>query len=136
MKSLLISLLLAAGLFGVLDSLWFALFMKKFAIAKIGDHLRLRQGNIDVQMFCTFAAYTLMVVAAVAFLRPSIAPENSILTVVGKGFLFGVCIFGIFDFTNGALLKNYPFSFIIVDTLWGGLMYAVVAVSFSLFVAK
>jgi uncharacterized membrane protein len=37
-------------------------------------------------------------------------------------FLFGIVIYGVYDFTNLALLKNYSWTLGIIDTLWGGLL--------------
>ena len=41
-----------------------------------------------------------------------------------KGFIFGVVVYGVFDFTNLAIFSNYPFSTAIIDTLWGGILMA------------
>ena len=39
-------------------------------------------------------------------------------------FLLGAAIYGIFDFTNLALFKNYNLYIAICDTLWGGILFA------------
>lgn len=36
--------------------------------------------------------------------------------------VLGVCVFGIYNFTNAATLKNYSNRIAIHDTLWGGLL--------------
>lgn len=40
--------------------------------------------------------------------------------------LVGFCIYGVYNFTNGAIFKHYDSSFMLVDTVWG-------CVSFSFF---
>lgn len=40
--------------------------------------------------------------------------------------LVGFCVYGVYNFTNGAIFDDYNWSFIVIDTLWG-------IVSFSLF---
>jgi len=40
--------------------------------------------------------------------------------------LVGFCVYGVYNFTNGAIFTNYNWKFIIIDTLWG-------LVSFALF---
>lgn len=131
MKIYLTSAAAAAVIFAVMDSIWFSVFMKKFAEEKLGHLLRLSGGNLSAHMPSALAAYALMIIIAVVFMLPKISVENSMLTNFLFGVLFGFCIFGIFDFTNGALLKDYSFSFMLIDSLWGGLMYGVVAVAFS-----
>ncbi len=38
--------------------------------------------------------------------------------------LLGLIIYGTFDFTNYAMFKNYDLSVAIMDTLWGGILFA------------
>lgn len=40
-----------------------------------------------------------------------------------EAFLYGVCIYGVYDFTNNALLQQYDWKFAIADTLWGGVLF-------------
>jgi uncharacterized membrane protein len=40
-----------------------------------------------------------------------------------RAFLIGVCIYGIYNLTNYALLTNWDFNFIFQDTLWGGILF-------------
>jgi len=39
-----------------------------------------------------------------------------------QAFMYGICIYGVYDFTNLALFTNYDVKFAIADTLWGGLL--------------
>lgn len=41
-----------------------------------------------------------------------------------QAFLFGVCIYGVFDFTNLAVFREYDWRMAIADTLWGGILMA------------
>ena len=38
-------------------------------------------------------------------------------------FILGFCAYGIFDFTNLAIFKNYYFKTAIIDTLWGAILF-------------
>jgi uncharacterized membrane protein len=40
-----------------------------------------------------------------------------------QAFMYGASIYGVYDFTNYALLKNYDWKFAIADTLWGGILF-------------
>ena len=49
-----------------------------------------------------------------------IKPKKS----VNEAFLFGIVIYGVYETTNYALLKNWSILTVIIDTLWGGLLFA------------
>jgi uncharacterized membrane protein len=42
-----------------------------------------------------------------------------------EAFLYGAAIYGVYDFTNHAILKQYDWKFAIADTLWGGVLFVV-----------
>jgi uncharacterized membrane protein len=39
-------------------------------------------------------------------------------------FYLGAATYAVYDFTNLATLKNYDLSFALVDSLWGGILFA------------
>jgi uncharacterized membrane protein len=50
-----------------------------------------------------------------------IKPKKS----VNDAFLLGLVIYGVYETTNYALFKNWSILTVIMDTLWGGLLFAV-----------
>ena len=44
---------------------------------------------------------------------------------VTDAFLFGILIYGVYDFTNYATLKKWTIAFSIKDTLWGGTVFTI-----------
>jgi len=64
-----------------------------------------------------------VVYLAVAFAYLMFARGGSIQ----KAFALGVTTYAIFDFTNYAIFKKYPLWFAVMDTVWGGILFAVVA---------
>jgi uncharacterized membrane protein len=40
-----------------------------------------------------------------------------------EAFIYGICIYGVYDFTNHAILDQYDWKFAIADTLWGGVLF-------------
>ncbi len=49
-----------------------------------------------------------------------IKPKKS----VSDAFLLGIVIYGVYETTSYALLKNWSILTVIIDTLWGGLLFA------------
>jgi uncharacterized membrane protein len=43
-----------------------------------------------------------------------------------EAFFMGSATYAVYDFTNLATLKHYDFSFALLDTLWGGALFAMV----------
>ena len=41
-------------------------------------------------------------------------------------FILGLCVYGVFDFTNIAIFKNYKWMPAMLDTLWGGILFYLV----------
>jgi uncharacterized membrane protein len=46
--------------------------------------------------------------------------------------LFGLIIYGTFDFTNYAMFKNYDLATAMMDTVWGSLLFLITAFIFDL----
>jgi uncharacterized membrane protein len=53
------------------------------------------------------------------FLAYMLLQTNSSL----QAFIYGVCIYGVYDFTNHAVFEQYDWKFAIADTLWGGVLF-------------
>jgi uncharacterized membrane protein len=43
-------------------------------------------------------------------------------------FLLGICIYGVYETTNYATLKKWPIRMLVVDTLWGGVLFALTTI--------
>ena len=58
-----------------------------------------------------------------------IKPHKSI----SDAFLLGLIIYGVYETTNYALLKNWSIITVIMDTLWGGILFAITTYIVNLF---
>jgi uncharacterized membrane protein len=61
--------------------------------------------------------YILLIIGINYFI---IKPHKS----VNDAFLLGIIIYGVYETTNYALFKNWSILTVIIDTLWGGLLFA------------
>ena len=68
--------------------------------------------------------YILIPLGIFLFVIPLIDKNDWFNSCLKWGFIWGLITYGIFDFTNLVLFKDYPLSLAIVDTLWGGIMCA------------
>ncbi len=131
MKTWITHFLISAVVFGVMDSLWFAVFMKKFAMKELRPLLNIVDGKMQAHYPSVFMAYLLMIIIAVVFLAPRLSPSMGLFNTFAIGAVMGLCVFGIFDFTNSALFSPYPFKFVVADVLWGGFMYGCLALAIN-----
>jgi uncharacterized membrane protein len=42
-----------------------------------------------------------------------------------NAFLFGLVIYGVYEYTSYALLENWLFQTTVLDTMWGGILFAI-----------
>lgn len=51
---------------------------------------------------------------------------------IQEAFLLGFCVYGVYDATTYALLKDYPLVMACTDALWGGILFALVTYVYRL----
>jgi len=103
-----------------LDIIWLSLFMKK-RFNRIIKNIQNEEANYN--LIYASISYIIMIIGLFIFVLPNITKENAFNDSLKYGGLFGLVIYGIFDFTNLALFKNYELSTAIFDVIWGSLLY-------------
>ena len=82
------------------------------------NQIKLVQGSEPKVNFLGVALCYIFLVAGINYFI--IKPRKS----VNDAFLLGIVIYGVYETTNYALLKNWSIFTVIIDTLWGGLLFA------------
>jgi uncharacterized membrane protein len=54
---------------------------------------------------------------------------DKLLISIQYGGLLGLLTYGIYNFTNLAILKNYSIPVTIFDTLWGGILFSIICMA-------
>lgn len=52
--------------------------------------------------------------------------NNNINKKLLDSFILGLVIYGTFDFTNGAIFKDYDYTTMVIDTFWGAILHLLV----------
>lgn len=73
------------------------------------------QGGVPIQMNYGYAVVVYFFLAYLLLQTKSYS----------ETFLFGVCIYGVYDFTTLAIFKKYDVRFALADTLWGGMLFVI-----------
>ena len=82
------------------------------------------QGGLKVKYWSAALCYIFLGILLNHFI---IRPKKSIK----DAFLLGLCVYGVYDATTYALLKKYSLKLAIIDTLWGGTLFALVTWIYS-----
>jgi uncharacterized membrane protein len=100
-----------------IDMLWLILIMKTY-MQQIKD---VQKEDPQINFISAYVTYVLIVIALYYL---AIKDTDNVRDRVTKAFIFGLTAYGIYDFTNGALFKNWNMQLAIADTVWGGVLCA------------
>ena len=106
-------MLVSAIIFVVTDFIYLNLVKDYF-----GKQIKSVQGSeIKVNLLGVALCYIFLIIGINYFI---IKPRKS----VQDAFLLGLIIYGVYETTNYALFKNWSIVTVIIDTLWGGILFA------------
>jgi uncharacterized membrane protein len=112
--------------FMVLDGIWLGLLMKNFYRQQLAPIVRLADGGIAPHWPAAFVVYALLGAGIALFVIPRAA---TISLAAAYGAVFGLVVYGVYDFTNYSTLREWPFVLTLADTAWGALACAGAAVA-------
>lgn len=102
------------------DFAWLGLYMNN----QYGTLVRTIQGE-DMKVNPVFAvlAYLLMIVGLNVFVLPNIRKGYELEDSLKYGMTFGIVLYGVYDFTAGAVFSKWDKKLAVIDVLWGGFVY-------------
>lgn len=114
---------IVAGItFVALDVLWLGFIARSFYKNQLGTLMRAQP-----DWFLAACGYIFMVAGFIWFVFPQVQMTRSVLQAMQYGARFGVVLAGFYECTNYAIIAGWPFPLVIIDTIWGGVTYAVVS---------
>lgn len=109
----MITLLISAVLFVCIDAIYLNLMKGYF-----NNQIKQVQGSpIQLNLVGAFLTYIFLIYGLNYFI---ISKNRS----VSDAFLLGIVIYAVYEFTNLSLLKNWRVLTTILDTTWGGILFA------------
>jgi len=118
------------GAFLVVDLLWLGVFAKKFYKSQIGEFMKASPNWIAAGIF-----YALFIVGIMIFCVIPSVEKNSITHALIYGALFGFFTYMTYEMTNYAVIKNWPFTIVPVDILWGVVLTTIIS-AVGFYIAK
>ena len=77
--------------------------------------------DINFRIIPTILCYIALVAVLYIFvINTDTSKEDKIL----KAFILGLCIYAVYEMTNYALLDKWNIKTVVIDTLWGGVLFA------------
>ena len=107
---------LGAVAFMVLDGVWLGLLMKNFYRDQLAPIVRLADGGIAPNWPAAFVVYALLGTGIALFVIPR---ASTVSLAAAYGALFGLVVYGVYDFTNYSTLRQWPFVLALADVAWG-----------------
>jgi len=107
------SFLIAAILFVAIDSLYLSL-MKGYFLNQVKQ---VQKSPLKINLLATFICYIFLITGLNYFI---ISQKKS----PSDAFLLGLVVYGVYETTNWALFQNWSILTVIMDTLWGAILFA------------
>lgn len=114
---------IALPVFFAMDMVWLALIARNFYKNQIGFLMK-----PEVNWTAATIFYLLFLVGLVVFVIEPAVEKKEWMMALGRGALFGLITYATYDLTNLATLKDWPFTVVWVDMIWGTILAASVSV--------
>ncbi len=122
---LLVKSLLPIVLILICEKIWFS-FSGEFLKDQLSQIALIKDNEFDIRIDSAILTYLVMSFSISYFVFTINFPD-SLIQAISRGFLLGLVIYGVFDLTNRTILTHYSWKLVIVDMIWGTMMYSFVS---------
>jgi len=112
-----------SGLVLFFDLIWIQLVMKQKYVDLIP---KIQRMPMKVKYMPALLSYLTIVLPILLFSIPNVRASQRLTDALFFGGVLGLCMYGMFSFTNYALIENWTIEVVLLDTLWGGFLYTLV----------
>ena len=102
------------------DLAWINLYINKQYEVQVRD---IQNSDLKLDTSMALFAYILMIVGLLVFVLPNIRSGHELEDSLKYGFTFGIVLYGVYDFTAGAIFTKWNKKLAVTDILWGGFVY-------------
>lgn len=128
-KNKIVDIILYSILLLIID----AVFLYTFMIKKYSKMVENIQGSpIKPRITFIILSYLLMVVGLHVFVLPKIEKIEHCF----YGFLFGLIVYGVYDFVCASIFEKWDLKIMVVDVFWGATLYTIVSLVYYLIKVK
>lgn len=111
----------------LLDAIWLGLLMKSFYAQQVGSIMRQNEAGMNPRWGAAVVVYLLIPIGLILFVRPRIGDGAGFQRAFGWGAIYGIVLYGVYDFTNLAVLEAWTTAIALADVFWGGILCGVLS---------
>lgn len=111
--------LLLLPIFAVIDLVYLGVIMRSFYDHEFGSLARRAGGGIAPRWIAATIVYLLIPAGIILFVRPQLAVGSTVVNAWLWGALYGLIVYGVYDFTNRAIIDKYSLQLTLADVAWG-----------------
>ena len=113
-------LILSLMSFLVLDSFYLG-YMSDYYSKLIYD---IQKSNMKLKLVPTIGAYIIIMFSWYYFIYKNLTSKTKYKSIMDSAIL-GFCMYSLFDLTNNAIFENWDIKTVIIDSLWGMILYTI-----------
>jgi uncharacterized membrane protein len=83
-----------------------------------------QKSPMEIRKQYALLSYVLIIFGIYYFVQMNTTKETYIKDSLVKGFIYGFILYGVFDFTNLAIFKEFDLKTAMIDMVWGGVLTA------------
>jgi steroid 5-alpha reductase family enzyme/uncharacterized membrane protein len=102
-----------------LDFIWLGNLFNDFYVEQSKHIARINNGHFDALPWATFLVYIIIPLGVSCF---AIFCSNSRSMALFKGIFYGLILYCTYEFTNLALIKDWPIEMALLDIAWGPIL--------------
>lgn len=111
------SIVIATVIFLCMDYIWLGYLGRDLYMSSIGELMKSDSNESKIHYIPAVLAYATLIMGLMVFVIPKAA--GSATAALGWGALFGFVCYGVYDFTNLAVITKWPVMISIIDIAWG-----------------
>lgn len=101
-----------------------------FYLSNVSSHfsnlvLKITKEPLEFNLQKAIGAYIFLILGIYYFILKDLN-QNNYKQKIRDATILGIVIYGTFDFTNGAIFKDYDYKTMLLDTTWGGVLFGLV----------
>tara|TARA_B100000674_G_C37155016_1_gene608267 strand:- start:35 stop:418 length:384 start_codon:yes stop_codon:yes gene_type:complete len=114
----------------ILDGIWVGTYMSSQYSKQV---MAIQKSSLKANMAYAVLSYMLMVVGLNLFVLPRIRKSHALTDSLIYGALFGLVLYGVYDLTAAAVLKDWDIKLALIDMAWGSFVFFISAYIGSFF---
>jgi len=118
-----LNILLLSILLPLIDSL----YLYNVGKPVFGKAIRNIQGtDMTINYTGVIGSYFFLILGLYFFIFRTLDSKKSWKSQIFKAFILGIVIYGVYEFTNMAIIEKWTMNLVIIDTIWGGLLFSII----------